>query len=185
MRARSRQGTVIWITGLSGAGKTTVSLALREVLEPRCPELVLLDGDVVRELFGNDLDYNEASRVKQIGRLRTLAKFLAEQGQVVIVAALYSHPDLLAQNRRELPGYFEVYLKTPFEVLRSRDSKGLYADAASGLTSNVVGVDIPWREPIAPDAVLDGGGSLTPRDMALKVIRGALSDHSTLMVGLT
>ena len=166
---------VIWITGLSGAGKTTISRALSALVKQRVPELFLIDGDAVRDLFGKDLDYTEASRVQQIARLRRLAAFVAAQGQLVVVAALYGHPDLLAENRRTLPGYFEVYVRTSMDVLRARDSKGLYAGAAAGRIPHVVGADIPWHEPQHADLVLDGSSGATPdelaRQLALRVPR--------------
>ena len=86
---------VIWITGLSGAGKTTLIQAVAGQVKRNLPELVLLDGDAIRQLFGNDLDYREDSRVIQIKRIQRMAKFLSDQGVVVMVAALYAHPDLL------------------------------------------------------------------------------------------
>ncbi|CAN0314513.1 unnamed protein product [Phaeothamnion confervicola] len=173
---------VIWITGMSGAGKTTISQALSDLVKPRISELILIDGDAVRELYGNDLDYAEASRSKHISRVRSLAKFLETQGQVVVVAALYSHPDLLTENRRILAEYFEVYLQAPLDLLRARDSKGLYAGALSGRIPNVVGVDIPWHAPLNPDLVLDCSNAQSPREMALKIahrvprLRAALSE---------
>lgn len=157
---------VIWLTGLSGSGKTTICREIIALAKARMPELVVLDGDVIRELYGNDLDYTEPSRHKQIGRLRALAKFLSSQGQVVLVAALYSHPDLLAENRRVLPEYFEVYVRASLDLVSSRDTKGLYAGAAKGSIKNVVGVDIPWRAPEKPDLVLDSDAGLSPAEMA-------------------
>jgi adenylylsulfate kinase-like enzyme len=159
-------GAVVWITGLSGAGKTTLCQAVSELVKPVLPELVVLDGDAVRAVFGGDLDHSEPSRHRQIARMRSLAGVLALQGQVVLVAALYSHPDLLAENRRLLPDYFEVYLQAPIDLLRRRDSKGLYGGAASGATTDVVGVDIPWHAPQAPDLVFEASMGLTPEAMA-------------------
>lgn len=160
---------VIWITGLSGSGKTTLSTALHQLIKPRAPELFLLDGDAVRELYGHDLDFSEPSRITQITRLRSLAKFVAAQGQIVVVAALYSHPELLAENRRTLEDYFEVYLQAPLELLQARDSKGLYAGSLAGRIPNVVGVDIPWHEPMNPDCVLSAASGLSPVEMALEL----------------
>ena len=146
---------VIWVTGMSGAGKTTLCNAVWNLVKPSIPELVLLDGDQVRELFGADLDYSEPSRERQIARLRRLARFHALQGLIPMVAALYSRQDLLEENRRVLPGYFEVYLNAPLDLLYQRDNKGLYAGARSGKTKDVVGVDIPWHPPQNADLVFD------------------------------
>ena len=162
---------VIWLTGLSGSGKTTICREIWAMAKPQMPELVILDGDAIRELYGSDLDYSEPSRHRQIGRLRTLAKFLASQGQTVLVAALYSHPDLLAENRRILPGYFEVYVQASLELVAGRDSKGLYAGAAAGRIKDVVGVDIPWRAPDRADLVLDADAGHSPKEMALATLR--------------
>jgi cytidine diphosphoramidate kinase len=175
---------VIWITGMSGAGKTTASRALEAVVKPRVPELFLVDGDAVRELFGSGLGFAEADRVEQITRMRKLAGFIAAQGQLVVVAALYCNPDLLAENRRTLPEYFEVYLRTPMDVLRARDTKGLYAGAAAGRIPNVVGVDIPWHEPQQPDLVLDSGSGATPEDFAREIMRHVPRLRDAMAVGV-
>jgi adenylylsulfate kinase-like enzyme len=151
---------VIWITGLSGSGKSTFCNALRPKLMALGPCVVTLDGDAVRAAFGNDLGYREADRVAQIKRMQGLAKLLADQGIAVLVAALYARPDLLDWNRANLPGYFEIYLKIDMELLFGRDPKGLYRRARSGEMPNVVGVDIPWHSPLHSDLVVDA--SLAP-----------------------
>lgn len=158
---------VIWVTGLSGAGKTTLCRALEDILRPRLPGLVRVDGDAVRALFGHDLDHTEPSRVQQIKRLQALAQFLSAQGLTVIVAALYAHPDLLRWNRDNLLPYFEVYVRAPLDMVCARDSKGLYG----GDTPNVVGLDIPWYEPEHPDLIIDAAAQESPESNAAKVIR--------------
>lgn len=164
---------VIWITGLSGAGKTTLCEALRAALKPRLPELVVLDGDVVRQAFGGDLGYDEESRVRQFRRLQSIARVLAEQGLVVLVAAVYQRPDLMAWNREHLPGYFEVYLKASLETVAARDSKGLYRKARAGEARHVVGVDIPYHPPERPDLTIDADHPEPPARMAERVIAAA------------
>ena len=149
------KGTVIWVTGLSGAGKTTLCVALEQLVKPHIPEFFRVDGDVVRDLFGKGLGYSEPERVVQINRLQALAGMLAEQGLVVAVAALYAHPDLLAWNRQNLPGYFEVYLDAPLQLVQQRDSKGLYRIAADSQSPQMVGLDIPWHAPSQPDLTID------------------------------
>ncbi|MBX3456234.1 adenylyl-sulfate kinase [Ferrovibrio sp.] len=165
-----KQGSVVWLTGISGAGKTTIAEAIHAQAKPYLPELVLIDGDVIRDLFGAGLGFHEAARHEQIGRIQRLARMLAEQGLVVLVAALYAHPDLLAWNRANLPGYVEVYVNTPLPLVQSRDVKGLYAKAAAGAMPNVVGLDIPWHAPAAPDLVIDGNAGETPQQSAARVI---------------
>jgi len=157
---------VIWITGLSGAGKTTLCQKVFDALKPTMPELVHVDGDVIRELFGADLSFAEEDRVRQIKRIQAISSFLDRQGQVVLVAALYASPELLKGNRETFENYFEVYLKAPMELLSQRNSKGLYNNG----TSNVVGVDIPWHEPKQADLTFDASLGATPNEMAKKLI---------------
>jgi len=160
---------VIWITGLSGSGKTSLSNALFRLLKPRVPELVLLDGDTIRAVFAHDLGYREQDRVIQIKRLQKIAKVLSEQQLVVIVAALYSHPDLFAWNRENFQNYFEIYLEISLDTARRRDTKGLYAPGASPEGANVVGIDIPWHAPLNPDLVIDANKPVSPNTLARQV----------------
>ncbi|WP_370153359.1 adenylyl-sulfate kinase [Ferrovibrio sp.] len=161
---------VLWLTGLSGAGKSTIAQAVHALAKPRMPGLVLIDGDVIRALFGAGLGYKEADRYQQIGRIQRLAGMLSGQDIRVIVAALYCHPDLMAWNRANLPGYFEVYVDAPLNLVRQRDVKGLYARALAGETSDVVGVDIPWHAPQAPDLIIDTANE-TPAQSARRLMQ--------------
>jgi adenylyl-sulfate kinase len=161
---------VIWVTGLSGSGKTTLCDAIWESLKPGMPELVSLDGDAVRAAFGGGLGYKEEDRMVQIGRIQQLAKILSDQGLVVLVAALYSHPDLLAWNRENIKGYFEIYLETSLQTLQDRDGKGLYKGAQSGEIPNVVGVDIPWNSPESPDLVINNDNPRPAEELARQVV---------------
>ena len=157
---------VIWLTGLSGAGKTTLCSEIYGRLKPRLPELVLLDGDAIRAALGGDLGFTEADRNMQIRRVQGIAKLLAEQGLVVMVGVVYANHELLVWNRANLPSYFEVYLRAPLDVVTRRDAKGIYGRAARGETSSVVGMDIPWHEPANPDLVFESDGRQTPAEMA-------------------
>jgi adenylyl-sulfate kinase len=161
---------VIWVTGLSGSGKTTVCNALWELLKPRLPHLVLLDGDSVRQALGDGLGYREEDRVVQISRIQSLAKMLSDQGLVVLVAALYSSPKLMAWNRQNITHYFEIYLEASLESLKERDYKGLYKGATEGSIPNVVGMDIPWHVPEAPDLVISTERLESPEALAQQVV---------------
>lgn len=177
---------VIWITGLSGAGKTTLCMAVRDLLKPRLPELVVLDGDVVRAAFSHNLGHTVEDRILQFRRLQSMSKVLAEQGLVVLVGALYGTPETLSWNRANLPDYFEVYLKASLDTVIARDPKGLYAKARRGQMKNVVGLDIPWHAPRDPDMVIDEDTPDPPMDMAwhlasaLPRLRAALPVDATV-----
>lgn len=160
---------VIWITGISGAGKTTLCDALSRLVKPRLPELVVIDGDVVREIFGGGLGYSEPERVQQIKRIQRLAQELDRQGLVVLVAAVYSHADLLAWNRRNFRDYFEIYLDASLALVQKRDAKGLYRKAAEDQMPCVVGIDIPWNAPVSADFRIDADRAPDPENLAAAV----------------
>lgn len=162
---------VVWLTGLSGAGKTSIAQAIWQVMKPKLPGLVMIDGDTIRDLFGASLGFHEEARFEQIGRIQRLAAMLAGQDLPVIVAALYAHPDLMRWNRENLPDYFEVLVDAPIDLVRQRDVKGLYAKAQRGEMPNVVGVDIPWHRPAAPDLVIESGSGISVEAAAQIVIR--------------
>lgn len=160
---------IIWITGISGAGKTTLCDALARLVKPRLPELVVIDGDVVREIFGGALGYSEPERVQQIRRIQHLARELDRQGLVVLVAALYARADLLAWNRQNFQDYFEVYLDATLGLVQKRDAKGLYRKAAAGEMPCVVGIDVPWNAPAHADLRIDADQAPNPESLAVTV----------------
>lgn len=160
---------VLWITGLSASGKTTVARAFLEVSKNSGVQKVFLDGDYVRELFGGDLGYDENSRIKHIQRVQRLAKFLTDQGIDVVVAALYNNREILAENRKLFDIYFEVYLKADLEFLKLRENKSLYTKSQNNEISDVVGVDIKWQEPMAPDLTIDTNILRQPSALALEI----------------
>lgn len=159
---------VIWLTGISGAGKTTICDAMWDLLKPSLPELISIDGDIVRQLFAHKLGYAEPDRVQQIQRIQTLAKFLSDQGQIVLVAALYARDDLLVWNRKNFTDYFEVYIDASIDLVRARDPKGLYANA--GPSPQIVGIDIPWNPPSNPDVIVEADNQITSTDIAKHII---------------
>ena len=142
---------LIWITGLSDSGKTTLGNALEKALT----DSVQVDGDVVRERSATKLDYSVESRIIQINRIRSKAKEHYDSGKVVIVSALYSNEVLLSKNREFFENYIEIYLKCSKKSLIDRDTKGIYSQYIQGKMKDVVGFDIPWSEPINSDFVFD------------------------------
>jgi adenylylsulfate kinase-like enzyme len=160
---------VIWLTGLSGAGKTTLARAIQRRVAQFAP-VALLDGDAVRAAINDDLGYAEADRVVQIGRLGRLARLLADQGIVVVVAAVYSNPELIAWNRANLPGYLEVHVTAPLERLIADHTRDLYGRALRGEASNVVGIDIAWQPPTNPDLVVDRQRGEPADEVAARIV---------------
>jgi len=160
---------VIWITGISGAGKTTLSDAIARKFKSLIPELVQIDGDEIRELFGTNLSFEESGRVEQIQRIQRLAQMLDRQGILVLVSALYGHPDLFAWNREHFSDYYEIYLEAPLELVQRRDPKSLYHKAAIGEMPNVVGIDVPWHAPAQPHLRINASLEENPDALAVRV----------------
>ena len=171
---------VIWIIGLSGTGKTTLASQVVERIRQLNGKVVLLDGDLIRTLFGNDVDHTIEGRRRNAERLSVLSKFLADQGIHVVAAVLSIFPEWRRWNRENIPDYSEVYIKASMQTLLRRDIKNLYARAARGEIINVVGVDIPFPEPESPELVIENDvdrlefKELTDRIMNLDTVREAL-----------
>ena len=146
---------VTWMIGLSRAGKTTLSKLLYEKLKKQVNNLVLLDGDAVRELFGNDVDHTIEGRRRNAERLSHLSKFLSDQNIHVIAAVLSIFPMWQEWNRDNIINYQEIYIKVPLDILEKRDGNNLYSHAKSGKIKNVVGIDIPFPEPKNPDLIIE------------------------------
>lgn len=160
--------TVYWITGLSGAGKTTIGKLFYTYLKAKQPATVFLDGDTLRQVFGDDLKYTEEDRRKCAMRYARLCAMLAEQGLNVICCTISMFDSVREWNRKNICQYREIYVKVSMEVLRKRDQKGLYSGKSLDKT-DVVGVHFDIEEPKFPDLVLDNDGSFTPEQQAEKI----------------
>ena len=153
---------IVWLIGLSGAGKTTVGQALHDRLKAERPGMVFLDGDILREVWGDDVGHTIEGRRLNAHRISHLCRLLDQQGIDVIAAVLSMFPDWQAWNRANFEHYFEVFLDVPMATLRARDSKCLYARAERGDLKNVVGIDLKFPQPANPDLVIDGENVARP-----------------------
>ncbi|MBT7267618.1 MAG: adenylyl-sulfate kinase [Rhodospirillaceae bacterium] len=158
-------GIVIWITGLSGVGKSTISRRVADIIRERGDNCILLDGDDIRRAFpevhsGHDRD----SRIVNAQRNSSLAKLLADQGHIVIFATMSLFSEVQAWNRKNFPAYLEIFVDVPMDVLKSRDSEELYQKAEQGLIENVVGVHLDYDIPQQPDLVVDNSGKISKVD---------------------
>lgn len=152
---------VIWLCGLSGAGKTTIGNALYDRIKGRAANLVILDGEELRKALGGDLGHDAESRRVNSVRIANLCHLLDLQGIHVICCAMTIVPEAQELNRQWLSGYCEILLDVDLDTLIKRDPKGLYKKALSGKIKNVAGVDIPFVAPKSPQLVIDTRETLT------------------------
>ena len=145
---------VVWIIGLSGSGKSTLANEVMTIAKRTKSNVVLLDGDAIREIFGNDLGHTLEDRKKNAWRICQLGKFLSDQGVHVVVSILSLFPETRQWNRDQLKSYFEVYIDAPLDQLQARDSKGIYGRYARGETKNVAGLDLDFPVPSHADLVI-------------------------------
>jgi adenylylsulfate kinase len=151
----ARNGFCIWLTGLPSAGKTTIARELLGRLRAEGWFVDLLDGDEVRRGLSADLGFDRRSREAHAGRVTFVAKLLARNGAIPIVALISPYRSSRAHARQEIGRFVEVYVSTPVEVCEQRDVKGLYKKARAGEIKEMTGVDDPYEPPEAPEIVVD------------------------------
>jgi sulfate adenylyltransferase len=156
---RSERGLVIFLTGLSGSGKSTIARGLRDALSERGDRSVsLLDGDLVRELLSAGLTFSRADRDLNIARIGFVATEVARHGGIAICAPIAPYAEARARVRsmvREVGDFLLVHIATPVEVCEARDRKGLYAKARAGVIDNFTGVSDPYEEPTDAELTID------------------------------
>lgn len=191
---------VYWITGLSGAGKTSVGKFLYEKMKQKYPNIVFLDGDVLREVFGNDLGYTREERIKCAMRYARLCKMLQEQDMNVICCTISMFDEIRSWNREHITNYREIYVKVSMEELVRRNQKGLYSASMEALKKQnqkdlystsaedlpeqnqkdlhrstienreVAGIHVEIEEPKNPDMILDNEGNVSVAELVDRVI---------------
>jgi bifunctional enzyme CysN/CysC len=162
-RAARAHGATVWLTGLSGSGKSTVASALAARLTERGVLTYTLDGDNLRHGLNGDLGFSADDRTENVRRVGEVARLFADAGVVALVPlispyragrdharALHAAADLV---------FLEVFVDTPIEVCEQRDPKGLYAKARAGELEGFTGIDDPYEAPLAPELVIQGGGT--------------------------
>ncbi len=151
---------IVWIIGLSGAGKTTLANQIVCKLREKGKKIVHLDGDLIRNLYGNDIGHSIEDRKKNADRICKLCKFLDLQEIDVVTSILSIFPESRQWCRENLINYYEVFIKTDIQILKKRDSKGIYKKFDRGLIKNVAGLDLNFIEPDRPDLIINNNGNL-------------------------
>jgi adenylyl-sulfate kinase len=146
-----KPGFVLWMTGLSGAGKTTIALILEEVLRDRGLKVERLDGDVVRESLTRDLGFTAEDRAKNIERVTFVAKLLSRNGVGCICSFISPYQQVRDHVRQNTTNFLEVFIDAPLETVIERDVKGLYQKAIAGEIPNFTGISDPFEAPSNPD----------------------------------
>ena len=174
----SDKGLTVWLTGLSGAGKSTIATALAEELRSRGRKVEILDGDVVRENLSKGLGFSKEDRDINIRRIGFVADLLTRNGVVVIVAAISPYREVRDEVREMVGRFLEVHVDCTIEELTRRDVKGLYAKALAGEIKNFTGVSDPYEAPVDPEVRVDSSTETFEESLA-KVLT-AVEDYDTV-----
>lgn len=146
-----QQGTVVWLTGLSGAGKSTIASGAAAVLTQYGFPTEILDGDVLRQGPSKDLGFSKADRDKNVARAGFAANLLSRKGAIVFVALVSPYAEIRNAVRAQIDRFIEIYVNAPLKVCEQRDPKGLYRLARKGALPNFTGISDPYQPPAAPE----------------------------------
>jgi adenylylsulfate kinase len=144
-------GVTIWLTGLSGAGKTTICQAVEKELQIQGYKIEVLDGDLVRQNLTKGLGFSKEDRQENIRRIGFVAHLLTRNDVIVLVSVISPYAEIRQQMRQLIGNFIEVYVNAPLEVCEQRDVKGLYKKARNGEIKNFTGIDDPYEIPRNPD----------------------------------
>ena len=161
-----KNGTVYWITGLSGAGKTTIGKLFFDKIKLKKETVIFLDGDELRNAFGNELGYSRDERFKCAMRYSKICQLLSNQGQDIVICTISMFDEVRNWNRQNIKNYKEIYINVPIEILEERNQKGLY----SNKDKDIVGVDLKLEFPKKPDVELLNDGTVAPEEQVNKLV---------------
>lgn len=160
------KGTLYWLTGLSGAGKTTIGNRLYYSMKTRKQNTIILDGDILKKIAGKDLGYGREERLERAYRYSALCKLLTDQGIHVIICTIAMFDEIRDWNRENIENYVEVFLDVSMDVLKRRNRKGLYSKGSE----NIAGLDIAIEYPKNPDIVIKNDGDQSLEESVKKII---------------
>ncbi len=164
-----QKGFVIWLTGLSGSGKTTIAKILEGELRARHLKVERLDGDTVRQGLTSDLGFSKEDRAKNIERVTFVAKLLSRNGVACICSFISPYQSVRDMVKTETTNYVEVFVDAPLDTVIDRDVKGLYKKAMAGEIENFTGISDPYEAPVDPDIHIRSDQQ-TPLQSANKIL---------------
>ena len=169
---KSQKSCILWFTGLSGSGKSTIANLVEKKLAAEGRHTYLLDGDNVRHGLNKDLGFTDADRVENIRRIGEVAKLMVDSGLIVLTAFIspFRAERQMARGLMEEDEFLEVFVETPLSVAEERDPKGLYKKARQGDLKNFTGIDSPYEQPKSPEILVDTS-SLSAEQCAEHIIR--------------
>lgn len=173
--SKRASGFVLLLTGLSGAGKTTIAGGLAADLRARGLGVEVLDGDDLRQSLCRDLGYTREDRERHAERVAFVAERLSRHGVIVIVSLIAPYRSLRRQLREAVPRFVEVYVKCPLAVCAARDVKGLYGKAREGVIPYFTGISDPYEEPVSPEITVETDRE--PPAASVRAIVGWLRGH--------
>lgn len=165
-----QDGVLYWITGLSGAGKTTIGNRLYYELRKENNNVILLDGDILKNVVSDEPGYTDIQRKKRAIKYAMLCKILTDQGMIVICCTIAMFNEVREWNRKNNKGYVEIFLDVDLEVLKERDQKNLYSKNISGQIKNVLGMDMEVEFPESPDITIKNDGRYTISQCVKKIL---------------
>lgn len=160
------KGTLYWLTGLSGAGKTTIGNRLYYSMKAQKQNTIILDGDILKKIAGKDLGYGREERLERAYRYSALCKLLTDQGINVVICTIAMFDEIRDWNRENIENYIEVFLDVSMDVLKRRNRKGLYSKGSG----NTAGIDIAIEYPKKPDIIIKNDGSQPLEESVKKIL---------------
>ena len=149
----NQHGLTVWLTGLSGAGKSTIAQKVIAQLQEQGIKTEYLDGDTLRKTLTADLGFSPSDRAENIRRIGNLAHQLTQEGSIVLVAVIAPYQHLRDILRSQIVAFVEVYINAPLEICEERDPKGLYQKARRGEIKQFTGIDDPYEPPLNPEII--------------------------------
>lgn len=161
-----RKGILYWITGLSGAGKTTIGNRLYYEMRTKNDNTIILDGDILKKIAGTDLGYKREERLERAYRYCALCKLLTDQGINVIICTIAMFDEIRNWNRNHIEKYVEIFLDVNLEILMARNRKGLYSQTSV----NIAGIDVEIEYPKNPDIIIKNDGSVSVKKSVQEIL---------------